>query len=173
MNFARQTKGFTLTELMITVGVLGILTAIAVPNFRQMLRNYEVRGAAEAMAAGLSKARAEAVSRNTSVQFVLGSGTSWTVALVSAPSVSLDSRSSTDSPNAAMSAVASDLSTAATTLTFNNIGLLIGNADASQSLGRVSVSASGASETLRVEIRAGGSTRVCDPSLPSSNARAC
>ena len=173
MNFARQTKGFTLIELMLAVGILGILTAIAVPSFRQMLRNYEVRGAAEAMAGGMSRARAEAVSRNASVQFVLGAGTSWTVALVSAPAVSLDSRVSTDSPNAAMIAIASDLATAATTLTFNNIGLLVGNADASQSLGRVSVTAPGANEALRVEVRAGGSTRVCDPNLPIGNARAC
>ena len=168
-----KAAGFTLIELMLAVGVLGILTAIAVPSFRQMLRNYEVRGASEAMAAGISRARAEAVSRNASVQFVLGAGTSWTVALTSAPGVSLDLRASTDSPNAAMVAVASDLATAATTLTFNNVGLLVGNLDASLPLGRVSVSAPGANEALRVEIRAGGSTRVCDPNLPTSNARAC
>lgn len=166
-----RSAGFTLPEIMIAVAILGILTSLAVPNFRQLLRNYEVRGAAEAVSAGLQRARGEAVSRNASVQFVLGSGTSWTVSVVGGATV--DSRSSSDSPNATMTAVASDLSTAATTLTFNNIGLVIANADASQALRRVTFTASGASETLRVEIGAGGSARVCDPSLPSSNARAC
>ncbi|MFY9314460.1 MAG: GspH/FimT family pseudopilin [Burkholderiales bacterium] len=163
--------GFTLPEIMITVAVLGILTTLAVPNFRQLLRNYEVRGAAEAVASGLQRARGEAVSRNASVQFVLGSGTSWTVSVVGGATI--DSRSSSDSPNATMTAVASDLATAATTLTFNNIGLVVANADTSQPLRRVTFTASGASETLRVEVGAGGGARVCDPSLPSSNARAC
>jgi type IV fimbrial biogenesis protein FimT len=166
-----KSAGFTLTEIMIAVAVLGVLTALAVPNFRQLLRNYEVRGAAEAVAIGLQKARGEAVSRNATVQFVLGTGTSWTVSVVGGGTV--DSRSSADSPNATMTGVASDLSTTATTLTFNNIGLIVANADASQLLRRVTFSASGASESLRVEIGAGGSSRVCDPSLPSTNARAC
>jgi type IV fimbrial biogenesis protein FimT len=166
-----KAAGFTLTELMIAVAVLGVLTALAVPNFRQMLRNYEVRGAAESVAIGLQKARGEAVSRNASVQFALGTGTSWTVSVVGGATV--DTRASSDSPNATMAGLASNLSTAATTLTFNNIGIVIANADASPMLRRVNFSASGASEALRVEIGAGGSSRVCDPSLPSTNARAC
>jgi type IV fimbrial biogenesis protein FimT len=166
----RRSAGFTLIELFLTLAVMGILLSLAMPNFRQMLRNYEVRGAAESIAIGIQRARAEAV---TSVQFVLGSGTSWTVATVAAPGTPLDSRSSTDSNNATKAALGTDLATAATTITFNNIGLVIANADASMTLGRVTVSASGASETLRVEIGAGGAARVCDPSLPSTNARAC
>ena len=35
-----QDRGFTLTELLITVAVLGILVGIAVPNYRQ----YVIRG---------------------------------------------------------------------------------------------------------------------------------
>ena len=168
--------GFTIIELMITIAVLGTLLSFAIPSFKQMLRNYEVRGAAESVANGLSRARAEAVSRNSSVQFVLGSGTSWTVDYVTKPvstDPALDSRASTDSPNVTKTAVGTDLSTAATTLTFNNIGLVNANADTSMALGRVTFSATGASETLRVEVGAGGSARVCDPSLPTSNARGC
>jgi type IV fimbrial biogenesis protein FimT len=171
-----RSAGFTLTEIMIAVAILGILSTLAIPNFRQMLRNYEVRGAAEAVGLGLQKARGEAVSRNASVVFTLGSGTSWTVDYVNKPVSTdppLDSRSSTDSPNASMTGVAGDLSTAATKLTFNNIGIVIANADASPSLSRVTFTATGAKETLRVEIGAGGAARVCDPSLPAGNARAC
>lgn len=178
MNAASRAKaaGFTLVELMIALGVLGVLTMIAVPNFKQMLRNYEVRSAADSVAVGISKARAEAVSRNASMQFVLGAGTSWTVDYVTKPVPTdppLDSRAASDSPNATKTAVAANLSTAATTLTFNNIGLVIANADASPSLARVTFTAAGASETLRVDIGAGGSARACDPSLPVGNARRC
>jgi type IV fimbrial biogenesis protein FimT len=173
-----RSAGFTITELLIAVAVLGVLMMLAVPNFRELLRNYEVRGAAEAIAAGLSRARAEAVTKNASVQFVLASGTStaWTVDYVTKPVSTdppLDTRVQSDSPNASKTGVAADLATTATTLTFNNIGLVIANADGSQSLRRVTVTAAGAKESLRVEIGAGGSSRVCDPSLPSSNARAC
>lgn len=40
MSRKRMDLGFTLTELMITVAVLGILVGIAVPNYRQ----YVIRG---------------------------------------------------------------------------------------------------------------------------------
>ena len=61
-----RSAGFTITELLIAVAVLGVLMMLAVPNFRELLRNSEVRGAAEALAAGLSRARAEAVSQTAS-----------------------------------------------------------------------------------------------------------
>jgi type IV fimbrial biogenesis protein FimT len=169
--FEPRAAGFTIIELMLTLAVLGVLMMFALPNFQQMLRNYEARGAAESMVLGIQRARGEAVTRNSSVQFALGSGTSWTVSVVGGAAV--DTRASTDSPNATKTAVAADLSTAATTITFNNIGVVIANADASPTLGRVTVTASGASETLRVDIGAGGSSRVCDPTLPAGNARAC
>jgi prepilin-type N-terminal cleavage/methylation domain-containing protein len=171
-----RSAGFTLTEIMIAVGILGILSMLAVPNFRQLLRNYEVRGAAESVALGVQRARAEAVSRNASMVFTLGTGTSWTVDYVTKPVSTdppVDSRSSTDSPNATMAGVASNLSTTATKISFSNIGIVIANADASPSLSRVTFTADGAKETLRVEIGAGGAARVCDPSLPVGNARAC
>ncbi len=71
--------------------------------------------------------------------------------------------------------MAADLSTAATTITFNNLGQVIANVPASQTLARATfnASASGGNQTLRVSIGAGGNARVCDPSLPSTNVRYC
>jgi type IV fimbrial biogenesis protein FimT len=156
--------------------VLGVLTMLAMPNFRQLLRNYEVRGAAESFAIGIQRARAEAVARNTRVQFVVGAGTStsWTVSTVSTAET-LDSRPHSDSANATKTAVSTSAgcTTPATTITFNNIGLVVANADASETLARVIVTASGASETLWVDIGAGGNARACDPNLPAGNARKC
>lgn len=172
-----KSAGFTLIELMIAVAILAVLVTVGLPSFREMLRNYEVRVAAESVANGLQRARAEAVAKNARVQFVLGTGTAWTVDYVTKPVVTdppLDSRAHEDgSPNTTRTAVAADLSTAATTLTFNQLGQVVANADASPSLARVNFSGSGATQNLRVVVGAGGNARVCDPSLPSSNVRSC
>lgn len=183
MKASAPTKslGFTLTELMIAITVLAVLGAFALPSFRQMMRNKEVGSAAESVANGLQRARAEAVAHNARVMFVLGAGAagssvSWTVDYVSKPVSTdppLDFRSSTDSPNATLTALASDLSTTATTITFNQLGQVVANADASPVLKRVKFAASGANQNLQVWIGAGGNARVCDPSLPATNVRTC
>lgn len=172
-----RSRGVTLIELMIGIAILGALVLIALPNFRQMLRNYEVRAAAESIANGLHRARTEAITKNAPVYFLLGSGTSWTVDYVTKPVASdppLDSRPSNEgSPNASLTALASDLATPANRITFNNLGQVIPNADASPAIAQVNVTALEATQTLRVAIGPGGNARVCDPSLPAGNVRAC
>jgi len=46
-------RGFTLIELMVAIGVVGILSAIAIPTYREHVR----RGAAEEAVAGLASGR--------------------------------------------------------------------------------------------------------------------
>jgi type IV fimbrial biogenesis protein FimT len=146
------------------------------PSFIQMLRNAETRAAAESVANGMQRARAEAVSRNAKMQFVLGSGTSWTVDYVTKPVPTdppIDTRSSNDSSNATvLSALASD-ATAATTITFNQLGQVIANADASKSLAQVNIGTSGGNQSLRVTIGAGGSAKVCNPAYSAPHLLAC
>ena len=167
---ATRSAGFTLTELMIAVAILGTLVTVALPSFRTMILNYQVRVAAESMSNGLSRARAEGVSRNATVKFVLGSGTSWTVS--DSAGTTIDSRASSEgSANATISATPST----ATTITYNNLGQVIANADASATLTSLSVTTAGATQTLQILIGAGGTPRVCDPSLPAypTNIRGC
>ena len=42
----RQAKGFTIIELMIVIAVLGILSAIAIPNYMDYLPKSRVNAAA-------------------------------------------------------------------------------------------------------------------------------
>jgi len=168
--------GFTLIEMMVVVAVLGTLMVVGLPSFSVLLQNYQVRAAAESIQNGLQRARAEAVARNSKVCFKLGAGSAWSVGYTTDATActTLDSHSSSDSPNVAISATASDLSTAATTLTFNNLGQIVANADSSASLGRaVATSTGGGNQVLHVTINAGGGARVCDPNLPAGNVRKC
>lgn len=170
--------GFSLVELMIGIVIMVILATLAVPSFQTWLRNSEIRNAAESIANGLQRARAEAVARNTNVEFVLGTdgtASSWVVRVVSDPLPPIDSRSGNEgSRNVTVNAWAADLATAATTVTFNSLGLVAANVPASASLAQVDVAAPGSNQNLRVEIKTGGSARMCDPNLaPGSSPRAC
>lgn len=59
----RLEPGFSLLELMVTLAVLAVLTAIAVPNFRYMIRRNAVTSQSNALLASIQYARNDAVSR--------------------------------------------------------------------------------------------------------------
>jgi len=166
----KSSAGFTLVELVVVVVVLGILSGLALPSFFQMLRNSEIRTAAESVSNGLQRARAEAVTRNSNVIFTLGTGSSWTITLTDATVV--ENRVAAEgSANVTVTAKAADGTTAATTITFNNLGQAVANV---ANLARVDLTSAGGTKDLRVTIGAGGNAKVCDPSLASgSSPRAC
>lgn len=62
MSFSRA-RGFSLVELMITVLVVAVLTAVAWPNFRDFMHRNTVTSQANQVLAALQYARNEAVSR--------------------------------------------------------------------------------------------------------------
>jgi type IV fimbrial biogenesis protein FimT len=60
---AYQSRGFTVIELMITVAVVAIVAAIAVPSFTEQIRNNRSVSIANEFIDTVSFARAQAVSR--------------------------------------------------------------------------------------------------------------
>ena len=60
-------KGFTIIELMVTLVVLAIVLAIAIPNFSRQVINNNSLALGEEFIAALNFARAEAVKRARSV----------------------------------------------------------------------------------------------------------
>jgi type IV fimbrial biogenesis protein FimT len=64
---SRFTGGFTLTELMVTVAILGVMAAVAMPNYQQLILNSRMTTQANEFLTMLNFTRSEAVKRNTRV----------------------------------------------------------------------------------------------------------
>ena len=68
------TSGLTLMELMVTVAILAILVALAMPSFNAFVAKGRLSGAAEALAQELQLAKSEALRRNADVWSTDSSG---------------------------------------------------------------------------------------------------
>lgn len=73
----RDERGFSLIELMVTMGVIGLMAMIGLPSMQQWLERYRVRTAAQEIAAAMQLQRMRAVSQNSdfSIDFDTGAGT--------------------------------------------------------------------------------------------------
>ena len=63
-NGFATSKGFTLIELMITVGVIAIIASLALPSYQSIIEKRQVTSAAEQFGAFFSTVKSHAVKRN-------------------------------------------------------------------------------------------------------------
>jgi len=71
--------GFTLTELLITIAIIGIVASMAVPSFQSMIERNRLKEVAEGLKSDLMFARTEAIklSQNIIVNRVTGNNGTW------------------------------------------------------------------------------------------------
>jgi Tfp pilus assembly protein FimT len=76
----RATAGFSMVELVVSICVMLVLTALAIPSLMRSLRTYQLNNAAASVSDMLKFTRFEAVRRNTQINLQLTqSGPSWLV----------------------------------------------------------------------------------------------
>jgi len=164
---------------MVAVALFGVLATLAVPAYRAMIQNNQIRNAAESIQTGIQLARAEAVKSNASVQFALvGTNSAWTVGCQTVTA---------NCPAIIQNRVVGEGSSTNITVTpaivadtgpyvFSSLGVLVSPSPTAAN-GFIGLNVTNASLTglrnLRVIIGVGGSSRMCDPALANTDVRSC
>lgn len=168
LSRARQV-GFTLTEMLITLALMAIVLALAVPNFSTWLMNHQIRNAADTAMASLQLARAEAIRTNTSVRLSFDASTKkiWQIMRVDTGAVLQQKNFAEDAPKATITPTPSTV----TTVTFNGLGRISDATPLTQLDFDVSTSLLPAADSkdMRITLQTGGAMKLCDPNLASDS----
>lgn len=160
------------------LAVIAVLMVLSIPAGVEWMANSRIRTAAESMLASLQLARAEAVKRNTSVEFVLDAApaASWTVR-VALSGEELEKRAAGEGTSDVTVAAAPS---GAARISFDGLGRRATNIDASNPIDTIDIDlpttvlAADKSRDLRLQLGPGGQIVMCDPNVTSSSdARKC
>lgn len=85
----RNHRGFSLVEMMVVIGVFGLLVAIGVPGFSRYVRSNQLATSANRLAADLQFARSTAIANGRVIR-VAATGDGYTITDVSTGNVIAD-----------------------------------------------------------------------------------
>lgn len=171
----RRQAGFSIIELVVTLGVFAVLLGVGLPSFLHWMQNQQIRAAADALSSGLQVAKNEAVRRNARVQLQLVNISGWRINLANDPNGDpIQAREHGEgSPNVTVTTFPQG----ADTVTFNSLGRVVTNQDGSPSLNRVLIEnpilQTADMRPLNVVIPTAGGSRMCDPKVPATDPRSC
>lgn len=171
-------RGFTLVELMVVIAILAMFMLYAVPGMTDYMTNAKIRNSAQALQAGLMKARAEAIRTNRPIQFFTtnaspplldsaanATGRNWVIADRTRPPLQggpalVEIRDAREG-----SATQVTQTTNQNTITFNPIGGtdLIANAVFSFAHPSTTCAAGSAVRCMGVVVNPSGRVHLCDP----------
>jgi type IV fimbrial biogenesis protein FimT len=63
----RFLNGFTLIEILVSIAILGVLIAVALPSFSNTIKRYRISAIRDELTASLQMARSEAIKRRTQI----------------------------------------------------------------------------------------------------------
>jgi type IV fimbrial biogenesis protein FimT len=88
MNKINKTSGFTILELMIVIAIAGILVAVGIPSFRNLVKDNCLTTGTNLLVSSFQQARSEAVKRSTTLTITASNagganewGNGWTVTI--------------------------------------------------------------------------------------------
>ena len=80
--FLQYQSGFTLMEVMVVIGIVGIISAIAIPNFIGRLPDYRLRSATRDIVSCMQEAKLRAVKENAQVVVIFNQNTESYVSFI-------------------------------------------------------------------------------------------
>jgi len=193
---ARPPGGFTLIELMVTLSVMAVLMALAMPSVLAWIANSRVRTVSDALQNGLRAAQAEAVRRSRTAVFSLTNDTAPQTRLTAAAngshwSINFVASSTLDTAGVATFVEAGVLTGAGAgvsisgpaAICFNPLGRLVAHTSTGVSGATCSLASApvyditlaSSDRPLRVVVSLGGQVHLCDPArtLSSSTPDGC
>lgn len=166
--------GFSMVELAVVMAIIGVVSLIAAPAFKDMIGNAQIRSVAESFRNGLQLARAEAVKRNQVINFVLNADNSWRVGC---QTVTADCPATITEkpPKEGSSSNIVVTKVGGTTAQFTSFGT---TAAVAGQLTQIDIDNSDLSATevkkLRIVIGVGGGAKMCEPAITTvGDSRKC
>ena len=170
----RLARGFSVLEVIVVVGIIGLLLSLGVPSFFTYTQNMQIRSAAEQVTAGLHIAKNEAIRRNALIQLTISNNTGWAITDVN--NVVLQTR---DPNEGSVNVSTVILPAGSSAVTFNGMGRVVPvNDDGTPAIAQINLDnpqSSNAADrrTLQIMIPIGGAVRMCDPLVTGTDPRTC